>query len=819
MVRRPTRRAAVALLLLPVALWLVTTGADAAAPASSLDPATREANDRFGAAVDLDADTAVVGVPGRQQVGVYARQSDGWEEAGTIAPPAPAPSFGTAVALDGDTVVVGAPDAGTAHVFRRQGTAWTPVGVLAPVTPSPGFGAAVAVDGTTIAVGSPTAGAVDVFEEATPGVWRPVHRITGTGGLGTSVDLDGDLLAAGAPTRTEPPVVGGSVTVLHRDRRGTWRTDAELTPAVPAPVAEFGTSVALDGTTLAVGAPRDLITELTGAVHVFDRTFLGWGAGTRVAGGGGSVDERLGQDVALDGDLLVATASAADDTGAESGTLAVFRRIAGWEAVERVSLADAAAGDGLSTVALHGDEALLGAPLADRGATDTGAVGVAIALGVPAPPQDEATDDVPSIPATVDDTPLDDPGSATLEGASSRVDDGDDDSGERQDELALTDLGGEDDTSAALVRTATGDDRFAQQAGDAEQFVDAESPAARRPGSQRAIVSRRLPAPDDFSERLLDLAGSGLLALLLAALIPLPTTAVNNWLEAHADPIAARWQRFTDRFPRPEIVDRPVPLVLAGGAIAAALFTLLDPGASADRATAAQFAGLLAGIVVVTLVYEVTAGGFLQRHDLHPGRLRLFPSLIVIAGACVLLSRITGLEPGLVLGVVIAFEAAEHVDERLQGQALAWASSLLLVTALLAWGAWQPVADAAAAPDPTFWTLFADAALACVFVAGIESLVFGLLPLRHFDGQALRAWNPRVWFVLLSTGLFWLIHVVLHPWQSHLAGAVDTSASHLGYLLAALCVVAGILYLRRSAPAEPEVFGGQKVPISTNAAS
>lgn len=128
-----------------------------------------------------------------------------------------------------------------------------------------------------------------------------------------------------------------------------------------------------------------------------------------------------------------------------------------------MSLADAAAGDGLSIVALHGDEALLGAPLADRGATDTGAVGVVTALGVVTPPADDTTEDVPSIPAAVDDTPSDDPGSATLEDASSRVDDGDDQVvGDRHDELALTDSDEEDDVTAAIARPAAGGDRLAQ---------------------------------------------------------------------------------------------------------------------------------------------------------------------------------------------------------------------------------------------------------------------------------------------------------------------------------------------------------------------
>jgi hypothetical protein len=106
---------------------------------AAIDPAP---NDRTGASLALDGDTAILGAPdddvdGRSDQGsalVFVRNGGSWtQQARLIAPDgAASDNAGTAVALSGDTALLGIPDAtigaapeqGAVRVFRRSGNAW-----------------------------------------------------------------------------------------------------------------------------------------------------------------------------------------------------------------------------------------------------------------------------------------------------------------------------------------------------------------------------------------------------------------------------------------------------------------------------------------------------------------------------------------------------------------------------------------------------------------------------------------------------------------------------------------------------------------------
>lgn len=90
-------------------------------------------------------------------------------------------------------------------------------------------------------------------------------RTEENGALGSAMALDGDTLAIGAPGETAPAADGsataqaGAVYVFVRSG-DTWIQQARLTaPGFPSGVTnlDFGISVALSGDTLAVGAPGD----------------------------------------------------------------------------------------------------------------------------------------------------------------------------------------------------------------------------------------------------------------------------------------------------------------------------------------------------------------------------------------------------------------------------------------------------------------------------------------------------------------------------------------------------------------------------------
>lgn len=214
--------------------------------------------------------------------------------------------FGAAVDMEGNTVVVGAPwwvsppglGAGSVHVLHR-----TPSGELemaATLTASDRddgfqydqhFGGAVAIQGNVIAIGAPgyddrdagdNTGAVYIFEHNGNG-WVETDKLTSSNAvlgakLGTTIAFDGDLLAASGSPMAE------SVTIFQKDAGG-WREISQV-PIPPSPdEEELYVLIDLYGGTLAVSTityqaieqDEDILDLIRyGIVTVYERTGDGW---------------------------------------------------------------------------------------------------------------------------------------------------------------------------------------------------------------------------------------------------------------------------------------------------------------------------------------------------------------------------------------------------------------------------------------------------------------------------------------------------------------------------------------------------------------
>ena len=176
--------------------------------------------------------------------------------------------LGQSVAVSGNTVVAGAPSTGAAYVFTRSGSTWSQQAKLTGAVGS--FGSSVALSitpasGTTAVVGSSVensfTGAAVVFVRSGT-TWSRQATLTaahGTAndGFGSSVALCGLTVVVGAP---------GAAAAYVFTRSGTiWSQHAKLTAAA----AQFGDSVALYGSAVVVGAPGK--NAHTGAAYVFQK--------------------------------------------------------------------------------------------------------------------------------------------------------------------------------------------------------------------------------------------------------------------------------------------------------------------------------------------------------------------------------------------------------------------------------------------------------------------------------------------------------------------------------------------------------------------
>jgi hypothetical protein len=122
---------------------------------------------------------------------------------------------------------------------------------------------------------------------------------------------------------------------------GTGGSYAELRVLRAASQDQFGTSVAVDGDYVAVGALYHDHNghSSAGSVYAFLRTgTTSWDAGTKIAAADPDAQDFLGISVAIDGQKLIAGATGADDTAQNSGNAYVFRRTGAnsWDSGSRI---------------------------------------------------------------------------------------------------------------------------------------------------------------------------------------------------------------------------------------------------------------------------------------------------------------------------------------------------------------------------------------------------------------------------------------------------------------------------------------------------
>lgn len=193
--------------------------------------------------------------------------------------------------------------------------------------------------------------------------------------FGESVALDGDTALVGAVQDEHPYGPGGSGSAYVFVRTGTeWVQQAKLVPETGGERVNFGHSVAVNGDTALVSAPRDDDPNgfQSGSVYVFGRDRSRWIQRDKLSASDGDSTDRFGWSVAFDGDTAVIGSTDDDDpNGKNSGSVYVFRRheremvrgsLFWWSQEAKLVARD---GDDLDyfgySVAVDGDTVLVGA--------------------------------------------------------------------------------------------------------------------------------------------------------------------------------------------------------------------------------------------------------------------------------------------------------------------------------------------------------------------------------------------------------------------------------------------------------------------------
>jgi len=317
--------------------------------------ATDPGPDLFGFGIALSGDTLLVGAP--------FEQSD-------------------AIGIDGDDSNDNFNDAGAAYAYDRIGGVWTVSNYLKASNTDPGdlFGWSAAASSDAIAIGAPgeqsltglqsdnsasNVGAVYAFDTSV--LANPVQTDylkasnadeDDAFGAALSMDVDQILIGARFEASNATGVDGvqndnslanaGAAYLFEKGGAGDWSQTAYIKASNTGADDQFGNALAVSGDSLAIGAwledsgstgingdEDNTVLADSGAVYLFDRAATGiWAQSAYIKASNTDPDDRFGNALDLDGDLLAVGAPLEDSDGTsqqndaevDSGAVYVFRR-------------------------------------------------------------------------------------------------------------------------------------------------------------------------------------------------------------------------------------------------------------------------------------------------------------------------------------------------------------------------------------------------------------------------------------------------------------------------------------------------------------
>ena len=324
------------------------------------------AGDLFGNAVAMDGATVLVGAPGVDQAGpesgaayIFVQVGEEWiqqarlvgDDIGIF------DRFGSAVAVHENTAIVGAHgkdevgvDTGAAYVFVRNGASWTQQAKLTHRGAVPGdlFGFAVSVYGDNAIIGAhqsdaagPDSGAVYLFTR-TGGTWTQdlllMPNDIGIGDeFGYAVNLTKGIAIIGAPKEDRRLADLGAAYVFVEARDG-WVQQAKLTASDAETGDEFGSAVAIHEDTAIVGAWKDnhplpdpdgdpSVQIDRGSAYSFLLDGLSWVEKRRIEAAGTSRSDLFGASVGIRGAFAIVGAAGSDNAGDNSGSAFIYNPI------------------------------------------------------------------------------------------------------------------------------------------------------------------------------------------------------------------------------------------------------------------------------------------------------------------------------------------------------------------------------------------------------------------------------------------------------------------------------------------------------------
>ncbi|NOT00647.1 MAG: hypothetical protein HOP29_08470 [Phycisphaerales bacterium] len=250
--------------------------------------------------------------------------------------------------------------------------------VASDADPLHAFGAATAIDGLVAIVGdpgngdvAPRAGAAYVYEFEND-AWVEKQKLTAVDGaeddfLGESVAISGNVIVAGARRHDSSGEEAGAVYV-YRFNGSAWVQEQKLTASNAESLDEFGEEVAIDGNIIVVGAPFfNIAGAPPGSAYIFRFDGNSWLEEQELVAGVSG--DRFGTFVAIDADVIAVGAPMATHVFGDAGEAYVFRHDGNsWQQEQLLFASDFLPGDHFgSTMAVEMDTVIAVSPERQNG--------------------------------------------------------------------------------------------------------------------------------------------------------------------------------------------------------------------------------------------------------------------------------------------------------------------------------------------------------------------------------------------------------------------------------------------------------------------
>ncbi len=316
------------------------------------------------------------------------------------------------------------------------------------------------------------------------------------------------------------------------------------------------------------------------------------------------------------------------------------------------------------------------------------------------------------------------------------------------------------------------------------------------------------------------------MAVILVLLLAFPTQLLNSAVEAGSERLAHWGEKFANtargvgprwRAMMPRVTSVAGWRAAAIGIAAAAIISsFVDPGFGLNAASIRTFVSIL-----ISLAIQIVAGWLLlvwvvrRTHPTATAEFEFRPLTLLIVVVAVILTRVTGFEPGIIFGLVagVGFGAllatAERARVALIGLALAFALSVL---------AWIGYSLLSILDSGGPVVVFLSETLSSLAIAGIAALPIALVPIGDMTGRIIWKWNRWVWMGAYAVGLFGFFLILMpmpFSWEEVPLSLPVWTGLFVAYAVGAVIVWALIVRPWRKAEGAEAIDGHQPEQAAT----